>query len=192
MQQRAGPSSDRSSDVHARYRALASLDEHWLSFPQALGFDIVRGSESFVSFDGEGVLNVAPDEDLDPDDTVAALVLHELCHCAVAGERRRRMADWGLTYAAEPDLRFEHAALRLQRSLAASVGIQDLLHPTTVHRSYYDALAAVDDHGRVAGRRVGLEGETMELAEKGEAWMRAQDWWLGLQRLLARTAACGT
>ena len=59
-----------------RYRQLAAVDDAWLTFFGRVGLDVARHSDSFVSYDGDLGLNIAPAEDLDPDDSVAALALH--------------------------------------------------------------------------------------------------------------------
>ena len=177
-----------------RYRQLNAVDDAWLGFCERVGFDVTRTSDAFVSYDGEHSLNIAPAGDLDPDDSVAALALHELCHLAVRGDAGFDERDWGLTYLAEGDLSDEYAALRLQRWLASSAGLQELLHPTTEHRPYYDALATVDSGGSTPWpalddpRFVGQDERARALATRGRRWLTSQPWWPELCALLRRTA----
>ncbi|MFG0319785.1 MAG: YkgJ family cysteine cluster protein, partial [Planctomycetota bacterium JB042] len=79
-------------------------------------------------------------ETLDPDDSLAQMILHELCHALVEGERAVGREDWGLDNRSDADLPRERACLRLQATLAAGVGLRGFLAPTTDHRAFYDRL----------------------------------------------------
>jgi hypothetical protein len=93
------------------------------------------------------------------------MILHELCHALVAGQDSMAQADWGLEYERPQDEIAEHAALRLQATLAGQFGLRDFLAATTVYRAYYESLPAdpLADDGDPA----------VELAQV--AWQRAVD-----------------
>ena len=177
------------------YRKLDVVDQLWIDLLATAGITVRRDASCFVSYDGAGTLLLAPKADLDPDDTVAALLLHELCHCAVRGDAMRGDAgreqpDWGLTYAAEPDLSDEHAVLRLQRWLATQVGLAAVLHPTTEHRVYYDALALCAFAEELTDPRFAAqEDKVIEIATRARKWLTAQRWWPALDQTLQKTAA---
>lgn len=103
------------------------------------GLTLRRSRASFVSYDGAGTLNVAPDEELDGDDTLLQIVIHELAHAWVEGEASFCREDWGLDNVATGHLDREYAALRLQLALLAPHHLERALHPTTTHRWFYQA-----------------------------------------------------
>lgn len=114
------------------------------------GLRVERSAEVFASWDGAGTLRLARREDFDPDDSLAQLVLHELCHALVEGPDALARPDWGLCNRSDRDVVREHACHRVQAALTAPHGLRLLLAPTTEHRAYYDALpddplAAGDD-----------------------------------------------
>ena len=121
-------------------RALRALDERWLALLDALGWRLRRDPASWVSWDGAGTLNVAPDEALDDDDCLAQIVVHELCHLRVEGPDSVRAVDWGLCNLADDHLDREYAALRVQAALLERFGLREVLVPTTDHRWFYEAL----------------------------------------------------
>jgi hypothetical protein len=120
-------------------RPVHSSDEIWLDCARKLELPVERGGDGYVHFDGR-VLRIAADRELDADDSLAQLILHELCHSLVEGPARRFVADWGLDNTHDGDILREHAALRLQAHLATAFGLRDHLPPTTVVRPYYDGL----------------------------------------------------
>jgi hypothetical protein len=88
------------------------------------------------------VLLLATDEHLDPDDSIAQMIFHELCHWLVQGEQASGERDWGLDNESERDVPREEACLRLQATLAGAHGLRRVLAPTTDFRAFYDALPA--------------------------------------------------
>ena len=128
--------------------ALRELDPIWTACAGALGVPIARtaaATDGYVHFDGR-VLHVAADEHLDADDSLAQLVLHELCHLLVQGPASRTAPDWGLDNTGAPDAAFdevrERAAVRLQAHLSGAFGLRRHFFPTTVVRPFYEALPA--------------------------------------------------
>lgn len=121
-----------------RYRD--PLDELWLHAAARIGFSVQRSGEVYAHSDGRGVLHLADLGSFDPDDSLAQLILHELCHAMVEGERAWHEPDWGLDNISARDEVREHAALRLQAKLTAPHGLRWVLAPTTDFRAYFDAL----------------------------------------------------
>ena len=125
------------------------LDELWLGAARELGLTVRRGGDAYVHYDGQ-VLYLAEDELLDDDDTLAQLILHELCHALVQGEANLGRPDWGLDNTSDRDAVNEAAAVRLQAHWAGQHGLRDRLFPTTVVRDFFvalpdDALLPPDD-----------------------------------------------
>ncbi|MAT72938.1 MAG: hypothetical protein CMJ58_25940 [Planctomycetaceae bacterium] len=155
------------------------LDLVWLHAAGRMGMRVVRSAEVNASWDGAGVLTIGTPETLDPDDSLAQMILHETCHALVEGPGCERLLDWGLVNA--PDRKaHEHAALRVQAALADTVGMRAFFASTTMFRPYYDALGAdpLADDGDPA---VPLATGAWERARQG-AWAAA------LADALSRTA----
>jgi hypothetical protein len=87
-------------------------------------------------------MRIAPDESLDPDDCLAQMILHELCHALIEGPESFERPDWGLDNTGERDVVREHACLRLQAALTAAFGLREVLAPTTDFREFHDSLDA--------------------------------------------------
>src|SRR5687768_18471175 len=102
---------------------LRTLDDIWVRAARELGFPVTRGGDAYVHWNG-GALQIAPDDELDADDSLAQLVLHEICHYLVEGKGARSRPDWGLDNTSERDLVREHACLRLQAHLTAPHGLR--------------------------------------------------------------------
>ena len=138
----------RREQVHFRKRSMRSitfryddpLDMVWRYAARQWGFQIDRDTEVFAASDGQGRLRIGTPDTLDPDDSLAQIILHELCHCAVAGDAARVQPDWGLTYDAPDDEVYEHAALQLQAALCIPYGLRQFFGATTDYRAYYDRL----------------------------------------------------
>lgn len=144
-----------------------ATDTVWLKVLADAGFHITRSPGSFVSYDGRGGINMAPDDEMDDDDHIAQIVLHELCHHLVEGEDSRNHADWGLDNMDERHVPREHAALRVQAALADRVGLRDHFVATTDFRPYYEALG--EDP---------LVGDDPAAAIAREALARFEGWYL--------------
>lgn len=150
--------------VDHRYRD--PLDEVWLGAAEQLGLRIERSAEVFASYDGRGTLRLSTPEHLDADDSLAQLVLHELCHWAVMGDRGFREEDWGLDNRSDRDLVKEHACHRVQAALCDAYGLRDVLAVTTDHRPYWDALPA-DPLAEGADPAIALAREALARAKRG-------------------------
>lgn len=155
------------------------LDLVWRRCATELGFDIVRSDEVYASFDGRRKITLSTERDFDADDSLAQMVLHELCHALVAGPDALTREDWGLDNTSDRDLEQEHATHRLQAHLADRWGMRALFAVTTQWRDHWDRLP-----------RDPLRGDEPSAVRAREARARAdRDPWAGaLRRAFARTA----
>jgi Fe-S-cluster containining protein len=136
-------------------------DVIWLQAAAALGITVRRSADAYASWDGHGTLTLATKEYLDPDDCLAQMIFHELCHLLVSGEQARLLVDWGLDNTSPKDLVYEYATNRLQAALAQGYGLRRFMAVTTVWRDYYDALPldplAPGSDAAIPRARAGLE-----------------------------------
>jgi len=153
-----------SRSIYARY--IDPLSHIWLGVAEQLGLRVERGDSGYATTDGQGRLIVARDADLDADDCLAQIVLHELCHALVQGEQSFNQPDWGLendaaqaTY--EGDTVREEACLRVQAALLRPHGLRGLFGPTTEFRAFYNALPADPLEGDRADPALALAHEGM-------------------------------
>jgi len=147
--------------IEARYDD--PLDLVWLFCAKRLGMTVVRSREVFAAWDGKGTLTIADERDFDPDDCLAQLIFHEICHALVAGPEALTQVDWGLCNRDDRDIASEFATHRLQAALADPHGLRAFMGPTTEHRTYYDGLGRdalagpVDDEVVIAAAQAGWE-----------------------------------
>lgn len=119
------------------------VDVLWLRCAARCGLTVVRDDTVYASTDGRGTLRLCPPDAYDPDDSLAQLILHELCHGLVQGPARRQQVDWGLDNTDDAGCAHaEHACHRLQAALLDRYGLRDLFAVTTDWRPYWDALPA--------------------------------------------------
>ncbi|MCA9531689.1 MAG: hypothetical protein KC543_16285 [Myxococcales bacterium] len=171
------------------HRYADPLDAIWLSAARHLGFEVRRAADVYASSDGRGTLTIGTPETLDADDSLAQMILHELCHALVEGPERFAEADWGLDNVTDRHRGREHACLRLQAALADAHGLRDVLAPTTDFRSYYDALPRTCcDPSAGAAPEGAADDEAEALARAGLARAEALGWTPTLERALAATA----
>jgi hypothetical protein len=124
-----------------RRRYVDPLDAVWLRAAADVGLQVVRAPDAFASTDGRGQLLLGTPETLDPDDCLAQMIFHELCHALVQGPASFAEVDWGLDNETERDVVREHACLRVQAALLAPLGLRVAFAPTTDFRDWYDALS---------------------------------------------------
>jgi hypothetical protein len=124
--------------VRARY--IDPLECIWLGFASTIGMRVERSDEVYAAWDGAGTLTLSTPDAFDPDDSIAQMVLHEVCHALVQGDDSVALPDWGLDNQSERDVVREYACHRLQAALLEPLGLRWALAPTTDHRWYYDAL----------------------------------------------------
>lgn len=156
------------------------LDRIWIGCAARIGLRVTRDPAVYAATDGRGTLSIAPDDALDPDDSLAQMILHELCHSLVEGPESLQKVDWGLDNVSGRDDVREHACLRLQAWLTRPLGLSRVLAPTTEFRAFWDALgpdpfAPGDD-------------ASVFLARKGAARVDAPPWGPHLRAALHATA----
>jgi len=127
--------SDRTSLVY-----VDPLDQIWIETARRLGFAVRRSRAVYAHADGRGGLYIGTPETLDPDDHLAQMVFHELCHALVQGPEGLEEPDWGLDNTTDRDAPRERAALRVQRHLARAAGLTTFFAPTTDYRAFWDDL----------------------------------------------------
>ncbi len=141
-----------SRTIDVRY--TDPVDAVWLACVERLGWRVVFSPDCYASWDGRGTLTVGTRDTWDPDDSLAQLLFHEICHALVQGPGRRRRPDWGLDNATETSSALEeHACHRLQAAWLDRYGLRGVLAVTTSWRPYWDALGddplAPSDDGSV-------------------------------------------
>jgi len=140
------PAGPRTGDFEVtrtpQHSYLDPLDGVWLTVAERIGFRVQRSAEVYAATDGNGLMTIGAPSTLDPDDCLAQMILHELCHSLIEGSRSLRVPDFGLDNESEGDLLREHACLRLQAWLTGRHGLRGVLAPTTDFRTYYDGLPA--------------------------------------------------
>ena len=158
---------------------LDPLDTIWIRAIETMGLRVVTTNSAYADYDGKGTLAIGSTRILDPDDCVAQIVFHEICHWLVEGQDSVEQVNWGVVNTSLRDLDREYASLRVQAALAAPFGLRRFLANTTDHRAYYDALPedplALSDDG------------TAELAIVGLARAREKPWAPALEQALAAT-----
>lgn len=116
------------------------LDAIWIEAARRMGVTVRRGPDSYATTDGAGTLTLTDPSGMDPDDCLAQMILHEICHWLVQGPQSIGWVDWGLDNEGTSHTQLEHACLRVQAALLAPLGLRQTLAPTTDFRAYYDAL----------------------------------------------------
>ncbi len=160
----------------------------WIHAARQMNMRIARSAEVNASWDGEGTLTIGTPETLDPDDCLAQMILHEVCHALCEGPDSVHRLDWGIDTSNLEAKVHEHACLRVQAALADRYGMREFFAATTRFRSYYDRLpadplAATDDAG--AGPAIARARAGWHRARSGP-WATALDEALRLTAQIAR------
>jgi hypothetical protein len=117
----------------------------WVAAARRIGLRVVRTPDAYAASDGRGTLSIGDDATLDPDDSLAQMIFHELCHSLVEGEDSFRAPDWGMApteYGGSSEDWREHACLRVQWVLTGRYGLRALFAPTTEFRTtFWDQLS---------------------------------------------------
>jgi hypothetical protein len=163
-----------------RHTYLDPLDAIWLTVAKRIGFVVSRSCDVYASTDGRGHMTIGDPSTLDPDDSLAQMILHELCHSLVEGAESLHLSDFGLDNASDRDVQREHACLRLQAWLTNPHGLRRVLAPTTDFRAYYDALCA--------DPLSPLDDAAARMAREGADRSRQAPWAPHLQQGLEATA----
>lgn len=116
------------------------LDIVWLNAAREMGMTVERSSEVFAAWDGQGTLTIGSPETLDPDDSLAQMILHEVCHALIEGPDALALPDWGVRLDLPGQRVREHACLRLQAAVTTPFGLRRFFAATTTFRTYYDQL----------------------------------------------------
>jgi hypothetical protein len=160
----------------------------WIACAERIGFRVERTAHAFASMNGNGTILIGEDALLDPDDSLAQMIFHELCHGLVEGEAGAGRVDWGLSEAIGRNPWRERACLRLQAYLAGNVGLRAFFAPTTDFRASFwndlpeDPFDAPPERG---GRR-----ERSCVAARLAAWRATRPPWAPhLEQALAASAA---
>ena len=161
-----------------RYRD--PVERVWLACASRIGFRVVRSNEVYASSDGAGTITLSDAAGMDPDDGLAQMIFHELCHSLIEGENALVLEDWGLDNRSERDVPREHACLRLQATLAGRHGLRRVLAPTTDFRAFYDVLP----EGPIDGR-----SDDAIVARRGLQRAAKAPWGPHLEEALVATAA---
>jgi len=157
------------------------LDAIWIACARDIGLSIERSDEVYASFDGKHTLRLCSDASFDPDDSLAQMILHELCHGLVAGKKNAAKEDWGLSNTDVRDLVLEHACHRVQAALADQYGLRGLFAVTTEWRPYWDALP-------IDPLRVGEDDPAIARARTAFERAHSGPWAAAIQTALMRTA----
>ena len=128
---------DYERPIESRY--IDPCEVVWLATATRLGLHIRRSPLVFSATDGSGRLQLSTRDDLDEDDCLAQMLLHEICHWCTNGVESFNTRDWGFALDGPTDRR-EHAALRLQAWLADEGGLRDFFGPTGIYRQYYEQI----------------------------------------------------
>ena len=176
--------------IHTRYED--PLDRLWITCAERVGLAVVREPGAYASTDGRGTLKIAVAEELDPDDSLAQMIFHELCHALVEGPESFTQIDWGLDNTSDDDVLREHACVRLQAFLTRSRGLGTVLAPTTDFRLFHDALGP-DPFVRSEAERAFCDEagarRSIHLGKKALARVNTHPWSPHLIEALDATAA---
>jgi hypothetical protein len=123
------------------HRYLDPLAQVWLGAARRIGVRVVRTPDAYAASDGRGTLAIGRDAALDPDDCLAQMIFHELCHSLIEGEQAFARPDWGMDNTGPGNDWREHACLRLQWVLTGRHGLRRVFAPTTEFRAFWDQLA---------------------------------------------------
>ncbi|MCK6506100.1 hypothetical protein L6R53_22425 [Myxococcota bacterium] len=167
-----------------RSRYVDPLEVIWLATARRLGLTVRRDPDIFSMTDGTGLMAFSTRAELDADDCLAQMTLHELCHWVTNGVDSYHQRDWGFALWDQIDVR-EHACLRLQCWLATRWGLRDTFGPTSGFRQYYDALPAdplqpLDDSE--------WEQVSTRIARQAVARVQGDPWWGPLSQAMQATA----
>lgn len=164
---------------HIQYQYQDPLTLIWLHTLEQMEWTLERSHDVFASWDGQGTLTLGYEHDLDPDDHLAQMVLHEVCHACIEGPQSWTLIDWGLYNFDHRDLHREYACHHLQAYLADQVGLRTFFAPTTQWREYYDQLQSNPLQTGEAHIRL--------LAQQGWQCLQKSSWYTPIKKALLAT-----
>ena len=169
------------------HRYIDPISQIWINCAARIGFEVVRTEQAYAYSNGQGRIFIGTDSELDPDDNLAQMILHELCHALIEGEEGEKKADWGLDNTRMGYPWREHACLRLQAWIADTVGLRGFLAPTTDFReSFYNKLLSDPFY---ASPDMGGRQERSCVAARVGVWRSKQSrFYIPLNEALATTA----
>ena len=163
------------------------LELIWLRCVERLGWRLERSSEVFASWDGHGTLTLSDQANMDPDDTLAQLIFHEVCHALVEGPNGWAQPDWGLENIDARHLVNELACHRAQAALSTPYGLRGFLAVTTDWRPHYDALPK--EPMAPCAFAGALDEQARGLAQAGLKRAQSEPWQSTLSEALSATQA---
>ena len=169
------------------HRYIDPLAQVWLGAARRIGLRVQRTPDAYAATDGAGTLAIGDDATLDPDDSLAQMIFHELCHSLVEGEESFAKPDWGMDNTGPDHDWREHACLRVQWVLAGRHGLRGVFAPTTDFRAFWDQLS-----GDVLADRTdpGVQGAIVAIRRAATPpWSPALGEALVASEQIARTAA---
>lgn len=171
-----------------RSRYVDPLEVVWLATARRLALTIRRDPDIFSMTDGTGLMSFSTRQELDEDDNLAQMTLHEVCHWVTNGVDTYHQRDWGFPLWEKIDVR-EHACVRLQCWLASRFGLREMFGPTGCFRQYYDALPADPLQPRQTTSEAEALWEAAACRIAGDAVARVQQepFWTPLSQALEAT-----
>ncbi|MEC8423247.1 MAG: hypothetical protein VX000_05680, partial [Myxococcota bacterium] len=181
---------DDAYERPVRSRYVDPLEVIWLATSRRLALTIRRDPDIFSMTDGTGLMSFSTRTELDEDDNLAQMTLHEICHWVTNGVDTYHQRDWGFPLWEKIDVR-EHACVRLQCWLASRFGLREMFGPTGCFRQYYDALP--DDP--LAARQTASDAEAAweeaacRIAAAAVTRVQREPFWSPLCDAMSATAA---
>ncbi len=173
-----------------RSRYVDPVEVVWLATARRLALTIRRDPTIFSMTDGTGLMAFSTRAELDEDDCLAQMTLHELCHWVTNGIGTYHQRDWGFPLWEKIDVR-EHACVRLQCWVASRFGMREMFGPTGCFRQYYDALPADPLAPRDAGtpEERAWEAAACRIATEAVARVQQEPFWGPLSAAMTATQA---
>ena len=181
---------DDAYERPVRSRYVDPLEVVWLATAKRLALTIRRNPDIFSMTDGTGLMEFSTRPELDEDDNLAQMTLHELCHWVTNGVDMYHQRDWGFPLWEKIDVR-EHACVRLQCWLASRFGLREMFGPTGCFRQYYDALPSDPLQPRLTETEdeAAWEAAACRIATEAVSRVQQEPFWIPISQALGATAA---
>lgn len=183
-----GTFHDDAYERPIRSRYVDPLEVIWLATSKRLALTIRRNPDIFSMTDGTGRMEFSTRPELDEDDNLAQMTLHELCHWVTNGVDTYHQRDWGFPLWEKIDVR-EHACVRLQCWLASEFGLREMFGPTGCFRQYYDALPAdpLQPRPTTTDAEAAWEAAAVRIATEAVARVQQEPFWTPLSQAMQAT-----